>query len=368
MRSIRFSDQVYSNGTNEPSRFRDRRNSYAEGGITSRRNGNHGYEFLPMRELPSSRSFHTSVTRRNSDRSYYSGPPPSIAASDTSSAAGFIPHRNAAINRYGGLTRGYAVDKTDIANGTPALYQRSSSQSYMDDMDYRTGLGVTGGIADAGSAATSSPFSQRSVDSSSNYNQSSTSGGTIRPASATPQQQPIARDPILKNGTLPRSMSRTSHYSRSISVGHNGSGAIKGNGEGPVDMRSRNSYGNGSISLNSKPTIAARRQAGPNTTKNSELNRDVIRNPMIRRDEAGFPLLPRPASSVQIIATPHKPCFDCACWRENCGGGAGAANANGKSTPICVLFAIFLVFSLAVVSGVMIYLRGGKIILAAGFY
>ena len=68
--------------------------------------------------------------------------------------------------------------------------------------------------------------------------------------------------------------------------------------------------------------------------------------------------------SQQIIATPHQPCCECLGCRGgmmpgDSMGDVTTENAN-KGAPICVLFAIFLLVSIVVISCVMVYLKAGK--------
>ena len=67
------------------------------------------------------------------------------------------------------------------------------------------------------------------------------------------------------------------------------------------------------------------------------------------------------SQSQQIIATPHQPC--CECLGCTSGGNMGdVTTENGsKGAPICVLFAIFLLVSIVVISCVMVYLKAGRI-------
>lgn len=241
-----------------------------------------------------------------------------------------------------------------------ALYPRST-QDIMDDMEYH-------GFDNNSSSVTTSPYSPRSAeDSSSNYN-ASVSGATVRSA---PSQ------PILKNGggTLPRSHSRAStsygtldrtkpNHSRYNSMDFtrppSSARSVPMNNNNVNNPTTNLSVGNGSVvSSCSSSVMSSRFRNGryftdaTNANNNANGENRVISNPS---EDMDFPLPPKRAASMQIIATPHRPCCDWnGCMTKYFGGGD-----SGQPTPICVLFAIFLLFSLLVVSGVLIYLRGGK--------
>ncbi len=61
--------------------------------------------------------------------------------------------------------------------------------------------------------------------------------------------------------------------------------------------------------------------------------------------EDAYPSIAKPSASMQIIATRNRPCCECV--------------RNDQRAPICLLFIIFLVVSVSVISGVMIYLKSG---------
>ena len=66
--------------------------------------------------------------------------------------------------------------------------------------------------------------------------------------------------------------------------------------------------------------------------------------------------------SQQIIATPHQPCCECLGCRGDYRDSLGdvATEGTNKGAPICVLFAIFLLVSIVVISCVMVYLKAGR--------
>jgi hypothetical protein len=66
-----------------------------------------------------------------------------------------------------------------------------------------------------------------------------------------------------------------------------------------------------------------------------------------------YPAMSKPSPSLQIIATRNRPC--CECVKKD------------NRAPICLLFLIFLVVSVSVISGVMVYLKSGKKILLIDF-
>jgi len=82
-----------------------------------------------------------------------------------------------------------------------------------------------------------------------------------------------------------------------------------------------------------------------------------------REDEGDYPTMSRASSTTsQIVAKPARPW----CWGlcGLCGrSSTGIVNTNNpqqSSVPICLLFIIFLVASVFVVSGIMVYLKAGN--------
>ena len=387
MRSIRFSDQVESASDGRRSVAS---NSAPNSAPAFRRNSHHGsYNSLPMHELP--RPSSVAAMRRN----IYSGKAPSIAASDTSSAAGFGPRTREI--RTAALARSFAMDDGDWGppppmGPGPPIFPRPM-QDYLDELEYRGGPPP---FLDAASVTTSSPYSPRSADSS-NY-----TSGMTRASSATP----LPREPILKNGTLPRSHSRTSasytgtlerpgygknHYNSMEFNGSHRSNSKTGintyaNGSvmsSPAGSALSNRYktGNGTLNNNIRNGNGYRHTSGPGAEYNSlsrpkrpamarqtsvggvitnPMNGDALKGGMNGGHGGGgggdYPAMPKRTTSMQIIATPHRPCFECNCWDKMTGVSEGGRG----HTPICVLFTVFLVFSMLVVSGVMLYLRGGE--------
>ncbi len=61
--------------------------------------------------------------------------------------------------------------------------------------------------------------------------------------------------------------------------------------------------------------------------------------------EDAYPSIAKPSASMQIIATRNRPCCECV--------------RNDQRAPVCLLFIIFLVVSVSVISGVMVYLKSG---------
>ena len=425
MRSIRFSDQVLSNedvsltaASAPPAGNGSRRQSYA----SSNSNGGYGGS-IQLSDLggPTSNA-HRPPSRRSlggdvgHTRSYHPKPPPSIAASDTSSAAGFRPSSRMQSNggdygsnphrRMGSLSRSYAIDRDGGEyNGVNALYPRST-QDYMDELEYRGSVGGN----DLASVTTSSPYSPRSADSS-NYNNGHA------PSSA------VTTTPILKNGTLPRSHSRTgSAYGGggTLTRGHSGGSRQSVNnygeyantdfGGGGPDVRPPSRLGpqaNGSVisSAGSAASTVARynRQqqhpvngsaVRPNTNSLKRRSANLTANPLAAADSdelmmqfeeeenerlmsassssrtpavtttvptprlADFPTLPKRSNSTPVIATPHRPCCECNLFSKMTGRSPGGEGPN-QPFPISFLFTVFLIFSLIVVSGIMLYLRGG---------
>lgn len=63
--------------------------------------------------------------------------------------------------------------------------------------------------------------------------------------------------------------------------------------------------------------------------------------------EEAYPTMAKPSPSLQIIATRNRPCCEC-------------IRADQRGAPVCLLFLIFIVVSISVISGVMIYLKSGN--------
>ncbi len=360
MRSIRFSDQVLA----------------ANDSYEDEDDGNGG---LQMRSLGRRRA------------AYHYSKAPSIAASDTSSAAGFgranlrRPFNTAA------LARNYSVDHPDGAGLNNALYPRST-QEFLDEYEYR-------GLENASSVTTGSPYSPRSADSSS-YNYSNGGGS----AAVAP---PIRAAPILKNSgsTLPRPHSRASfaygsnNYVNGNNNNNNG-GLTRGRVHSmefasrepqmmrpPSSLRATSSVingnlgdqqlrpplqANGSVVSSCDSSVMSRTYNRQVMNNNGRYFSDasvtgqssmgmrtptparIIDNPM---DEVSKP--PKRTTSAQVIASrPSRPCCELSCL-QRIRGGSVDENGQPQTTPIGVLFTIFLVFSFVVVSGVMLYLRGG---------
>ncbi len=266
MSRIRFSDQVLSNedvsltaagggpqnGGAVNAAANGRRHTYAMRG----RGGS--IQLSDLGGPASNMAVGRSPSRRSLDRPpAFHRAPPSIAASDTSSAAGFRPssrlHHSSSVEYQSGmgggggplrpLCRSYAVDAGDYGNGNGgvnALFPRST-QDYLDELEYRGSLGGSavdgsgGGPPPPGvppSVTTSSPYSPRSGDSSA-YNP-----GT------TPQAMP----PILKNGTLPRSRAGSAY-----STGGNGGPLIGGTLERGHSRLSVNNAGYANTDFGGRP-------------------------------------------------------------------------------------------------------------------
>ena len=370
MRSIRFSDQVLADSYEDDEQEDDNN--------------------LQMRNLRPKRASAFKA-------------PPSIAASDTSSAAGFSRTRRPFHATTAAIARTYA-DPQQQPPPPPnnpgfnnALYPRST-QEFLDEYEYR-------GFDQASSVTTGSPYSPRSGDSSS-YNYSN--GTAVKNAVS-----------ILKNSgaTLPRPHSRASlayantngnalnrgrvhsmdfsnrplmmeqqqlHYNnRPPSSLRGGYGNNGGTNWTSQNMNERN----GSVVSSCSSSAVSSRFRAMNNNVNNNLNGGgryfsdvantrIIPNPMDNNNPADrpppptttttpqppqpAPLMPKRATSTQIIATRTvKPlCGDCACI-QRVRGGELDESGQPQSTPIGVLFTIFLVFSFVVVSGVMLYLRGG---------
>ena len=86
-----------------------------------------------------------------------------------------------------------------------------------------------------------------------------------------------------------------------------------------------------------------------------------------KEEEGDYPTLARaPSSGSQIVAKPIRPCCG-GC----CGGSTTSAinegNPHQHAVPICLLFIIFLVVSVIVISGIMFYLKSGRTILLCKF-
>jgi len=321
MRSIRFSDQVLSNeDVSLLDHAATRRQNFA---LHHHQTSYDGGEYANGARPPSRRSLD-----RGQYRSRYSKAP-SVAASDTSSAAGF--------GRQSSLDGGYsrrgqfrrqptALSRTygsESGYGNNALYPRST-QDYLDELDYRGTL--AGRVLEAAApsliAGSSSPYSARSAGESSDFSQATT-------ALAAPA-------PILKNGTLTRSHSRASSVRNGATTYNNGNLA---NGYKNYGARSVN--GAGSSSVDSVGFVREAVPAAPNSMP-------------------PVPPMPRSRSQPVIASNARQPtCGDCAVLYAKMTGRAEP----GQPFPIGVLMCIFLVFSAVIVSSIMIYLRGGGIFL-----
>jgi hypothetical protein len=202
-----------------------------------------------------------------------------------------------------------------------------------------------------GSLAGSSPFSNDS-----NF------GYVRNHMAAAPSASAAARESILKNGTLPRAhYPRTrngvldrmnsdvaaSNYYNDTAIDDvmdvmNGVGVksplLRGGGgsNGNLNRVSGEFGSNGSAV---KPAV--------NGSAMKKVNGELENKP-----------IPRSASSNVIKAQAHRPL----CADLDCLGGDRQGTTSGEDTqtaPIGVLFSIFLMVSLVVVSGIMVYLRGG---------
>ena len=94
----------------------------------------------------------------------------------------------------------------------------------------------------------------------------------------------------------------------------------------------------------------------------SDVNTNNTNRSLINNSDVDYPTIGKGkrSQSQQIIATPHQPC--CECLGCSSGGTMGdVTTENGsKGAPICVLFAIFLLVSIVVISCVMVYLKAGR--------
>ncbi len=384
MSRIRFSDQVLSSeDVSAGNGVASRRLSYT-GGLRS--GGPDGI----MGRSPSRRSLD------NRGITYHKAPP-SVAASDTSSAAGFRPssrgmmlHHSSSmdypgmgpppLHRRGGLARSYAVDAGDFGGGVSALFPRST-QDYLDELEYR---GSVGGNIPPESVTTSSPYSARSGDDSG-------SAPPYNPAA-------FAATPILKNGTLPRAHSRAggsggSPYGGGANLERGGGGGSRlsmnaayastdfGGGRPPSRAATAVPLGNGSVAgslssyggsarnggnVNGRPNGGGVLKRVPSRPQHPHRGGGrpgsgrITSNPMDEVGDVGgrVDFLPPPqrSTSTPVIATPHRPCCECNILAKMTGRDSG----DGGQYPIAFLFSIFLLFSVLVVSGIMLYLRGGE--------
>ncbi len=334
MRSIRFSDQVASS---------------EDVSLLQQHHANHGLRrtasyAMPMRDFPSRRF----EQRAASAASHHV---PSYAASDTSSAAGF-----GTASRYNSsrLHRAYAIDDTFSLRGL----QREELE-----VDYGGGRGF-----EAASVTTSSAGGYSPTNASSSVYNNSNNNVT----------------PILKNGTLPTSRASASSRAGSAYGGtlerqrgvNGGMGqrsaaanrAIYASSGGGASFDSTRLYNGGGRSSQ----YSKRRSAGGVLAAAGAITGQPSVDSSVPDDRSSFPTLPRRTNSVPVIATPHRPLCDCSgCVDILCSGGVGGfrlrgsaaggtARNGGQHAPICLLFSVFLIFSLLVVSGIMIYLRGGN--------
>ena len=128
-----------------------------------------------------------------------------------------------------------------------------------------------------------------------------------------------------------------------------------------IDSRMKPSHGDAS-------TVFNRTNGGDINMINSD------RNQLPNSSDVQYPSLGpgKRSHSQQIIATPHQPCCECLGCRgdyRDSMGDVTTENAN-KGAPICVLFAIFLLVSIVVISCVMVYLKAGRmhIVMQTYFY
>ena len=194
----------------------------------------------------------------------------------------------------------------------------------------------------------------------------------------------VPLEPILKNGTVPRSYSRgrgtlersysnskstydfpsstslnqtTTAYGRSLtrmSSYGSSSGAssrLKTNQNGgfrSTDVDSRNAYNANGYSAT--PNNNFRRTGGGNSFQSTSVDSEYPKA-----------VLPRRSTSMQIVATRHRPLCQCGFFYvlKRYLGCAPPQTSDGHQ-PICVLFSVFLLVSLLLVSGVMLFLRGGE--------
>jgi len=101
-----------------------------------------------------------------------------------------------------------------------------------------------------------------------------------------------------------------------------------------------------------------------NGTNGGEVNNTNSDRSQLTNSDTQYPSLGpgKRSHSQQIIATPHQPCCECLGCRgdyRDSMGDVTTENAN-KGAPICVLFAIFLLVSIVVISCVMVYLKAGR--------
>ncbi len=424
MSRIRFSDQVLSSEDVSSSAAMTNTSSRRQSFATSSSNGNnnmlgtigrgHSIQLSDLGGPASSSTVGRSPSRRSLDNRgvggvMYRRGPASIAASDTSSAAGFRPssrmmHHSTSVDytpnhgfasghrRMGSLYRSNAIDD-DVSPGNPRY---SGQQEYVDEVDYRNGGGGGNGVPpsingvptlDVASVTASSPYSPRSGDSS-GYNPNAT---TV---------------PILKNGTLPRSRQNSTAYG-TMERNRNGRLSVGGNCEPPIYANSDfggtvphrppsraatvnsacgggGGYGNGSTAgsvssygggsghhhvrpsqLNNgnlrRPGMPTSRQQQHNNNNNIHRNSSHITpNPLddMMATASDFPTLPpRRSESTPVIATPHRPCCECNLISRVTGRDGDGT----QQYPIAFLFSIFLIFSVVIVSGIMLYLRGGTV-------
>ena len=92
-----------------------------------------------------------------------------------------------------------------------------------------------------------------------------------------------------------------------------------------------------------------------NSDRSQLTNSDPISYPSIGQGKR--------SQSQQIIATPHQPCCECLGCRGDYRDSMGDVSTGdtNKGAPICVLFAIFLLVSIVVISCVMVYLKAGRV-------
>ena len=252
------------------------------------------------------------------------------------------------------------------------------------------------------SVATSSLMSQRSVESVPLRT-------SARPASATPYYNSRTNGGSMQKlnggGTLPRSRtsfsnnSSGSHSRRRSTYGTLERGGTLDRGGGTL-RRSQNSFNDqqqyyfkqkseSHSSLSSKPILRngsahnlEQSRGFQETSRNGYGNPDQVRkfsegvnssgsslrqkDPGLAKSRPDYPDLPRSSSTVQIVAKSQRPCCGLPCLNNRRTSlsraqrsSHGAAN-NRQPVSICMLFSIFLAFSLVIISGIMLYLRGGE--------
>ena len=115
------------------------------------------------------------------------------------------------------------------------------------------------------------------------------------------------------------------------------------------------------------PNAGGRKESGRN--KSGDANMNSSERSLLNDCDGEYPTVGKPTRtrSQQIIATPHEPCCEClgcAGMRGGMASGMSMGDVTSENTnrgaPICVLFAIFLLVSIVVISCVMVYLKAGR--------